>query len=279
MTTPLPTSAIGSDLGEAFHGEFVPKFLATRDGAGKPNVVPVITLDAVDERTLVFAELFIWKTRTNLETDPRVAVAVLTEDLRVWTVRGRFRGFVKDGPYVEGMNAKEMFRYNAYVRVSRAGVIDVETVTAEWRLSKPRIAADLLPVKLVSLLTDRRGERTLPHRVAEKFARTQAVKVLAFTGPDGYPDVVPAFSLVPTGSDTMRFGVRRPQRALRSLPSGTPMAASVITMDPVAYQVKGIFTGATLTPAGWVGRLRVDEVYSASPPLAGERIELVSRLA
>jgi hypothetical protein len=252
----------------------VPKFLATLDVTGKPNVVPIITLDAADERTLMFGELFLWKTKSNLETDPRVGVVVVTEDFRVWTIRGRFREFVDGGPYVERLNEKEMFRYNAYVGISRAGVIDVEEVTGEWKLSTLKIAAELLPAKAARCFVRGSGGKRLPSRVAEKFARTQAVKVIAFQGPAGYPQIVPLFSLLPARSQTMIFGTRLFAGPLRDLHSDAQVAASVITMDPIAYQIKGVYTGRRFTPAGRIGTIRVNEVFSASPPLAGEPIDL-----
>ena len=66
----------------AFSGPRVPKFLATRDAEGVPNVVPVLSLEAVDERTIIFGEMMIWKTRRNLEADARLSILVLTPDLR-----------------------------------------------------------------------------------------------------------------------------------------------------------------------------------------------------
>jgi hypothetical protein len=267
-------NSLAPDLIDALHGDMVPKFLATQDASGRPNVVPIISLDAADDRTLIFGECFIWKTRANLQTDPRVGAAVVTGDLRAWAIRGRFREFVESGPHLEAMNAKPMFRYNAYVRISRVALIDVEEVIGNWKFSRLGLAAGITFLKAWGRLLGRRwgSPNSLPPRVAEKLARTQAVKVVAYRGLDGYPQVVPALSLVPAGTRRMLFGMRHSAPRLRDLPGGSPIAASVITMDPIAYQVKGIFTGCRWTPAGRVGCIQVDEVYSASPPLPGERI-------
>lgn len=278
MSVTNGSNLLTGKLAEALHGDMVPKFLATVDGSGKPNVVPVITLDAADERTLTFAELFIRKTKSNLAADPRVFVVVVTEDFRVWTIRGRFNRFVDEGPCLDLLNAKEMFRYNAYVGVRRAGLIDVEAVTGAWKLSRLGIAAELLPTRLAGRLIGGEGGRAIPHRVAEKFARTQAIKVMAFPDEQGRPQAIPSFSLLPARSELMVFGVRLFGEQLADLRVGMPMAASVITMDPIAYQIKGVFEGQRRTLAGRVGVMRVDEVYSASPPLAGDPIEL-KRLA
>ncbi|MDR2301336.1 MAG: pyridoxamine 5'-phosphate oxidase family protein [Deltaproteobacteria bacterium] len=51
-------------------------WVATADKAGVPNLSPKGTLSVVDDNTLVFADLFSLKTRTALEENPNVAVAV-----------------------------------------------------------------------------------------------------------------------------------------------------------------------------------------------------------
>jgi len=43
-----------------------------------------------------------------LQKETTVYWAVVTEDFRIWTIRGRFREFTEGGPHVERMNAKEM---------------------------------------------------------------------------------------------------------------------------------------------------------------------------
>ena len=62
---------------------------------------------------------------------------------------------------------------------------------------------------------------------------------------------------------------------LASVPAGTRMAANVVTMDPISYQVKGTYEGTSGPLTGRLGRLTIDEVYSASPPLPGEPIPLL----
>ena len=294
MSNPKPALLTGA-LEEALHGEFVPKFLATLDENGRPNVVLVASIDAAGPRSLYFGVFLLHKTKKNLQVDQKVAVAVITEDLSIWTLKGRFRGFEQKGPLLDQVNNKPMFRYNSYMRISDVGLIDVESVTASWKLSKLEAARDVLPVKARSAVPTAwddatravlpqaaraalgrgKGTARLPPRVADKFARTQALKVLAWKGEDGYPVVVPALSLFPTPSTTMLFGTRVIADQLSGVPAGTRMAANVVTLDPISYQVKGTYEGTTGPLSGKLGRLTVDEVYSASPPLPGEPIPLL----
>lgn len=49
------------------------------------------------------------------------------------------------------------------------------------------------------------------------------------------------------------------------------MAVSVITMEPISYQIKGIFKG-------WIrndrGKIKITEAYNSNPPLPGAEIKL-----
>jgi hypothetical protein len=107
----------------------------------------------------------------------------------------------------------------------------------------------------------------MPVPVREKFARMQAAKFLAFLGPDGYPDVAPALSLTPAGERALVFA-----GTVDRLERGAQVAAAVLTAEPLAYQVKGRFLGTERSLGGPLGVIQVLEVYSASPPLPGERI-------
>ena len=51
-----------------------------------------------------------------------------------------------------------------------------------------------------------------------------------------------------------------------ALEKETEMAIAIITMDPIAYQVKERFTGIRRG----LGIIALKEYYSASPPLSGE---------
>ena len=59
---------------------------------------------------------------------------------------------------------------------------------------------------------------------------------------------------------------------------GQQVAAAVITMEPVAYQVKGQFQGWRSSLGRKLGDIRVQEAYSASPPLPGKRLPTAATL-
>ncbi len=59
---------------------------------------------------------------------------------------------------------------------------------------------------------------------------------------------------------------------LSEIPVQSPVAASVITFDPVAYQVKGTWQGIKSYLGINLASMHITEVYSACPPLPGVRI-------
>jgi predicted pyridoxine 5'-phosphate oxidase superfamily flavin-nucleotide-binding protein len=268
LDLPLPR-----DLLSALAGELTPKFLATLDGVGTPNVVPVISVEAADDRTLRFGDFMLWKTRRNLETNPTVTVCVVTETLRSWTIRGRFLGFQRKGEHFERLNERPMFRYNAYTGIRAAGTIRVEGVFPGRCLSKPVLLSGFLLTRLARSWTPpSRLPGGMPREVSEKYGRLKAVKVLSYEDEDGYPHSFPVLTLQPAGDRMLVFAPGEVRREIERLVAPRKVAAAVITFDPVAYQVKGIYRGVERWKGRRVGIVDIGEIYSASPPLPGEQI-------
>lgn len=275
-----PTTATGERADKlnaaavrALGGPRTPKFLATRDADGIPNVVPVLSLEAADERTIIFGELMIWKTRRNLEADARVSIMVLAPDLSAWTIRGRFVEFQRSGAYFDHIMASEYFRYNAYSGIRSAGVIEVLGVASSPRTSQVGLLLETARSRWLARRLARDGPRddVMPVQVSEKFGRLRAAKALACLGPEGHPHCLPALSLVPAGPNRLVFAGAAVQE-LMALTPGSPIAAAVISMEPVAYQVKGDFAGVRRSLGHSLGIIDVREAYSASPPLPGQRL-------
>ena len=245
-----------------------PKFLATLDTKGVPNVVPITSLEAVDESTIIFGELMIWKTRRNLEVNPRVCVAVMTPAAQGWIIEGDFQEFQRTGPYVDLINSADFYRYNAYTGIRNAGVIRARRVVREFALSRGAILLAAARARWAARWWRLQGEgASMPAPVREKFARLQAAKFMAYLGANGYPNIAPVLSLTPAGERALVFA-----GVVDGLEREAQVAAAVLTAEPLAYQVKGRFLGERRSLGGPTGVIQVQEVYSASPPLPGERI-------
>lgn len=131
----------------------------------------------------------------------------------------------------------------------------------------------------------------MPPQVMEKFNDLSAMKFMATVDDDGNPNVVPITSIVAVDAETIMFADIMMWKTKRNLLKNRKVACAVITKDNVAYQVKGKFQGfkkggplfdfVASVPllrynAYWgpkaVGTIKVEEVYSACPPLGGKKI-------
>ena len=264
---------LDAELTCALAGEMVPKFMGTVDAAGVPNCVPVTTTTRYDDQTLVFGEFLMNKTRKNLLACGKVGVAVITEDFDAWSLRGSFLGFETSGDCVDFINQSPLFRYNAYTSIRAAGIIRIESVSPKMTLGKARYLRDFLrAATLKPLLRRRGGSPVMPRPVMEKFGRFLAVRAAAYVDGDGYPATFGTVAAFAAGSNRLLFADPLFLARRAAIPIGNVIAASVLTHDPVAYQVKGEYRGISLG----IGVVDLTECYSASPPLLGERLDFPS---
>jgi len=262
------------EVRELFAEEMAAKFLATVDPGGKPNVALIVTLqpppDGRKDR-LIFGEFLMWKSKEYLEGNPRVAAAVVNTKLHMATLTGDFVGFEKTGPYKEALDASNLMRYNAYSGMRAAGVVDVREASPARRASMASVPLDYLTVRL------RRagggdGGVAVPELVREKFVRLTSVKALAVMGEDGYPRIHPVMAAAPAGKSAFVLGITGYNRELSEVKTPCPAALCVLTFDVKSYKVKGELSA--LGPHALL--FRVNEVYNAMPPLAGDLIAGVS---
>jgi hypothetical protein len=256
----------------ALRGEMTPKFLATRSTAGIPNVVPCISLLPADDRedTLFFGNFLLRKTIKNLQEDQRLAILVVTPELKGWMLKGDFMEFQRTGRYVDLQKSSSHLRYNAYTGVRNAGLICVSQVEGAFSLSKLQVMKAYLLTRMAAFGrkndtgTGPGGGTIMPLAVRHEFARMAAVKCLSWVGQDGYPQVIPSLSLQPAGQKKL---VCRKQAGLSFPAAGAMAAANILTFEAISYQVKGCWSESNRS-----GAIQVEAVYAGGPPYPGGRI-------
>ena len=252
--------------------EEVAKFLATTSGDGKPNVALIVSQIPVEPDRLVFGEFMMVKTKKNLKENPRVASLAVTEKLEMAGLKADVVDWVQSGPYIDRINNIDFFRYNAYMGIHNAAVMNVRDILPiPTRVSYGAYVRDYA---LVRAAGNCRGDEgiEIPGPVDEKLNGIMVVKVLAFQDDDGYPGIMPVFAARTGPRGMVRFKVTAYNRSLERLDLPARVAINVLTMDLLTYQVKGEFLRFEKARGVMTGVVRVDEVYSSIPPLVGERI-------
>jgi hypothetical protein len=256
-------------LGEALRGAMTPKFLATRSAEGKPNVVPVISLGPAGDQpdVLTFGNFLLRKSIVNLREDPRVGILVVTPALEGWRLRGDFLEFQKTGPYVEAQKAGPLLRYNAYTGIRDAGVIRLRALRGSFRISRLQVLSEYMLARAAGagLAGRASGGIQLPAAVRKEFGRMVAVKVLAWVGEDGYPEIIPVLSMQPAGHGA--FVAWRGPEGMPAPLEGAQVAANILTFEAISYQAKGHWLASRRA-----GAIEVAEVYAGGPPIPGGRV-------
>jgi hypothetical protein len=267
-------SKIEGRLHDAMDYEFTPKFLATVDEEGKPNVVLIATMEPGGETRMNYADFLMNKTAKNLDGNSKAGVLVITEQLAWWSMLADHAGWEEKGPLVDHFNSTDLFRYNAYTGVRRVGMLALKEILDAGTVGKLGLLTDFTRT-LINRASFGKGnvDEKMTNNVREKFARIQAVKVLSWVREDGYPVAIPVLSIQPASSKTLVFSLGTAPEMIREIPAQAPCAVNVVTFEPVSYQVKGTFTGFFGTLLGRVGVIEVDSVWCTSPPLCGERID------
>ncbi|MFO7963789.1 MAG: pyridoxamine 5'-phosphate oxidase family protein [Desulfobacterales bacterium] len=117
------------------------KVMATVDKEGTPNVVYISSLIAIDEETLVYANLLGVKTPKNLLQTRKAAINVFAPDPSIsFQIKGEFVEFTSKGPIYEAFTEHPSLKYDPVFGVKSVGVIRVKEVySAGGYLSGRRI--------------------------------------------------------------------------------------------------------------------------------------------
>lgn len=102
------------------------KMIATTDAQGTPNVAPVWSITAVDPETIAFAQLFIKRTKENLETNKKAAIAVFKGPTTGYQLKGTFTGFQTTGPIFESFSKNIMAAMK--LQIKSVGLVKVDAV-------------------------------------------------------------------------------------------------------------------------------------------------------
>ena len=259
---------------QALSHEMTPKFLATRSASGVPNIVPctsIMPAGDVEDR-LIFGNFLLHKSVVNLDADPRVGILVITTDLEGWVLQGEFQGWQRAGDYVDQLNSTDLLRYNAYTGIRNAGIIQVGAVLRHFRTSKLRVLADYLLARAARAPSTPEGATAMPLSVQERFSPMTAVRVLAFLDDEGFPLVAPVLSLQPAGKSALVCAKGASSDLLDPLAPGAPVAASLLTLDVVSFQAKGLWLGEHRLLGAPLGAMSVSAVYAGGPPIPGRQV-------
>jgi hypothetical protein len=264
--------ALPKEFYDLYSEPMIAKFMATVGPDNRPNVSFVASIDTWKPESdfLIFGEFLMVKTQENLKHNKKVGLLAVNLGLSFAQAIGDFNGdWVNKGPYFDKISYNDMFRYNAYTKIRKAGTIAVKSCYPRDQIGKLTIVKELVSVKTRMRRFKQGAGVEIPLTVKKKYDQMQAIKAIAYI-PEGepYPFVSPAMSVYPIDRRSLAFTVSSYNTDLARLKNGQHVAVMVLTMDPIVYQVKGTVDSFN----GTFGRIVLTEAFSSSPPLAGKKI-------
>jgi hypothetical protein len=265
---------LSDELVETLKPLLNPKFMATKDNTGEPNIALVLSWTVYpDGKRLVYGEFMNNKTRKNLEAgNNEIGLLVMTTDLDNWMIRADFESYHRNDEIYEFMVMTPLFKYNQYTSARSVGVAHPLWSSPNYKFSKPSVLSSYVKAKLAArkIPTVKTDEGNMPRNVMERFSRMVAVKAIAFVEDDGYLSLFPSFGIVPASSNRLVVHRSEEKRRGLELKDGQRVAVSLATLEPAAFQVKGTFRVISDS----VGVIDLDRVYACSLPRPGVRVDL-----
>ncbi len=264
--------ALPKETYDIYSEPMIAKFMATVDRQGKPNIAFIASIDTWKPESdfLIFGEFLMVKTQENLKHNKKVGMLAVNLGLAFAQTIGDFNDdWVNKGPYFDKICYSDMFRYNAYTKIRKAGSVTIRRCFQPGQVGKLGIVKDLVSVKAKMRRFKENGGVEIPLTVKKKYDQMQAIKAIAYVPEkEEYPFISPAMSVYPIDRKSLAFSVSSYNTDLTRLKNGQHVAVMVLTMDPIAYQVKGTVDSFD----GKFGRIVLTEAFSSSPPLAGKKI-------
>ena len=269
----MVTNILNQELIDAIQVFMTPKFMVTKDSNNEPNVALVMTWTVYDENMLVYGDFMTVKSRENLiNGNKQMSVLVFTLGLDSWLIKAKFESFHRNDDVYEFMAQTPLFRYNQYTNARAAGVAEAVSSSQKFGISKLAVLASYIKTKMVKgkVPVEETYEGNMPKNIHDAFSKMAAVKVLAFVDDDGYPVAFPEFGMLPVSSNTIIVKRKEEKRRGFVLHEGQRVAISLVTLEPAAFQLKGVFHEINNS----TGYIRLDRVYACSLPRPGVRVDI-----
>ncbi|MFW9956694.1 MAG: hypothetical protein ACFFCT_01370 [Candidatus Odinarchaeota archaeon] len=269
----MATNILNQELVDAIQVFMTPKFMVTKDSNNEPNVALVMTWTIYDENRLVYGDFMTVKSRENLiNGNQKMSILVFTLGLDSWLIRAEFESFHRNDDVYEFMAQTPLFKYNQYTNARAAGVAEAISASQKYSISKLAVLRSFIKAQLAKrgVPIEETYEGNMPKNIYDAFSKMAAVKVLAFIDADGYPVAFPEFGMLPVSSNTIVVKRKEEKKRRLHLHEGQRVAISLVTLEPAAFQLKGVFHEINNS----TGYICCDKVYACSLPRPGVRVDI-----
>lgn len=255
----------------AFEQDAKIALLATVDPTGLPHLSLITSIQAKDERHLMFGQFSEGRSKGHIRRNPKAAFVVMDQSKQVWRGKALWTGEASSGEDYETYNRKPMFRYNSYFGIHTVHYLDLIECRGSERLSMASISAgSALTMVARRFSASKTREAILKPFARDLFNKLSTLKFCCYVGEDGYPAVEPVVPCQAAGSTRLVVAQVGHRRQLAQLELDTPIAMLALNLQMESVLIRGRLSECLRLPGLTVGAIDIDWVYNSMPPMQGQ---------
>ena len=242
--------------------------LATITPEGLPHLTLISSLMASNPTQLVWGQFTEGVSKSYIRQNPKTAFLIMNMQKEVWLGQARLTHSQKSGKDYDFYNNTPMFRYNAYFGIHTVYYMDLLHQSGKHPLPMGKIVSASIKTLAIKPFTDKTNHKKVINPwTASLISKIGNLKFLSYIGADGFPMIIPIFQAATNNTEEILFSTAAYREDLETIPTGSPMALFGMTLDMEDVLLRGEYTGLHSFMGMKYGKLKIDWVYNAMPPL------------
>jgi hypothetical protein len=245
--------------------------VASINPQGQPHVSLITSIMAPEPNQITLGQFCQGLSKQYIQENNNIAFLIMTMDKRMWRGKAKWTHLKREGPEYERYNEIPMFRYNTYFGINTVHYLDLIETSECQSLPMPQIIVSAMLTKLAkSWAKTDMAERILTPFAEKLFNQIDALKFLAYIGPDDHPVIIPVIQCQAADSRTLAFSPMAFKEELKQIPPGTEVALFGLTMGMEDVLIRGTFHGLKRHRFVNLGTVDIEWVYNSMPPGHGQ---------
>ncbi len=245
--------------------------VASINPQGRPHISLITSIMAPKSNQITLGQFCLGLSKQYIQQNPHIAFVIMTMDKKMWRGRAKWTHLKKEGPEYERYNEIPMFRYNTYFGINTVHYLDLIETSESQSLPMAQIVFSAMLTKFAkSAAKTGIAERILTPFAEKLFNQLDALKFIAYIGPDDYPAIIPVIQCQAADSRMLTFSPLAFKEELSRIPPGTEVAVFGLTMGMEDVLVRGTFHGFKRFRFMKLGTVDIEWVYNSMPPGHGQ---------
>ncbi|MCK5686837.1 pyridoxamine 5'-phosphate oxidase family protein, partial [bacterium] len=166
--------------------------LATVTPEGLPHITMITSLQAKDEKTVIWGQFTEGESKVNVKQNTKTSFLILTLDRALWRGTADYVDSAKEGDEYIMYNNQPMFRYNSYFGINTVHYMNLLETGGREKLP----ILSIIAASVMTKFSRAKAKTGVDDRIMKVFGENlfnnlSALKFISYIKEDGYPAIVP----------------------------------------------------------------------------------------